>query len=440
MRDGADILAGYDLTPNALAAADVSAQAKKFMVNMNAATSVITTKSPYMVRTSFTVLQLNEALGTWAYKNGVRKAYTLVSDFGPGHDGEAAFQKGFKDAGGEIIGSARYPVANLDFTAFLQRAKDANPDGIYIWVPGGPQPAAIGKAIAERGIDKSKVKVMGQGELTYEDALKSMGDAGLGLITAFHYDFNHQSAKNKAFVAAYNAEFKRNPDMFSVGGYDGMHVIYEALKKTGGKTDGEALIDAAKGMNWESPRGPMMIDPGDPRRHPDRLHPPRREGGRRSSSTSSSTRSRTSRTRGRRGCRSRAAADATAAGGGDRDDHVDVRRPVRRLRLRHAAVPAVGRAVGDARDDELRQSRALHLRDDRRLRHRDADEQRWAGRSWPPCRCRFSRRPRSASCSSARCSTGSTARPTSTSACSPSGWCSSRSRPRPTSTAPSSSR
>ena len=261
VRDGATIIAGYDLTPNALAAADVSAQAKTFMVNMNAATSVITTKSPYMARTSFTVWMLNEELGKWAYKNGVRKTYTLVSDFGPGWDGEAAFIKGFKDAGGEIIGSARYPVANVDFTAFLQRAKDANPDGIYIWVPGGPQPGAIGKAIAERGIDKSKVKIMGQGELTYEDALKSMGDAGLGLITAFHYDFNHQSAKNKAFVAAYNAEFKRNPDMFSVGGYDGMHLIYEALKKTNGATDGDALIAAAKGMKWESPRGPMMIDP-----------------------------------------------------------------------------------------------------------------------------------------------------------------------------------
>jgi branched-chain amino acid transport system substrate-binding protein len=261
VRDGAHMLAGYDLTPNALAAADVSEQAKRFMVNMNAATSVITTKSPYMVRTSFTVYQLNEALGAWAYKNGVRKVYTLVSDFGPGHDGEAAFQKGFKDAGGEIIGSARYPTANLDFTAFLQRAKDANPDGIYIWVPGGPQPAAIGKAIAERGIDKNKVKVMGQGELTYEDALKSMGEAGLGLITAFHYDYNHQSAKNKEFVAAYNAEFKRNPDMFSVGGYDGMHVIYETLKKTNGNTDANAMIAAAKGLSWESPRGPMSIDP-----------------------------------------------------------------------------------------------------------------------------------------------------------------------------------
>jgi branched-chain amino acid transport system substrate-binding protein len=261
VRDGADILAGFDLTPNALAAADVSAQAKKFMVNMNAATSVITTKSPYMVRTSFTVWQLNESLGTWAYKSGLRKVYTLVSDFGPGHDGEAAFQKGFKDAGGEIVGSARYPVANQDFATFLQRAKDANPDGIYIWVPGGTQPAAIGKAIAERGIDPTKTKILGQGELTFEDSLKGMGDAGLGIITAFHYDYNHQSAKNKAFVTAYNAEFKRNPDMFSVGGYDGMHAIYEALKKTNGNADGEALINAVKGMKWESPRGPMSIDP-----------------------------------------------------------------------------------------------------------------------------------------------------------------------------------
>jgi branched-chain amino acid transport system substrate-binding protein len=261
VRDKVDMIAGFDLTPNALAAADVSAQAKKFMVNMNAATSIITTKSPYMVRTSFTVPQVNEALGTWAYKSGARKAYTLVSDFSPGHDGEGAFQRAFKEAGGEIIGSARYPVANQDFTAFLQRAKDLNPDVLYIWVPGGPQPAAIGKAVAERGIDLKKTKVLGQGELTFDEALKGMGDAGLGFITAFHYDHNHQSAKNRKFVTDYNAEFKRNPDMFSVGGYDGMHVIYEALKKTNGNTDGDALIAAAKGLKWESPRGPMSIDP-----------------------------------------------------------------------------------------------------------------------------------------------------------------------------------
>jgi branched-chain amino acid transport system substrate-binding protein len=231
------------------------------MVDMNAATSVIITKSPYMVRTSFTVWMANEELGKWAYKNGIRKAYTLVSDFGPGWDGEAAFSKGFKDAGGEIVGAVRYPTNNLDFTAFLQRAKDTNPDAIYIWVPGGTQPAAIGKAIAERGIDKNKIKILGQGELTFEESLKGMGDSGIGIITAFHYDYNHQSAMNKKFVADYNAAFKRNPDLFSVGGYDGMHVIYEALKKTNGDTDGDKLIAAAKGLKWESPRGPMMIDP-----------------------------------------------------------------------------------------------------------------------------------------------------------------------------------
>jgi branched-chain amino acid transport system substrate-binding protein len=261
VRDNVDMLAGFALTPNALAAGDVSAQAKKLMVNMNAATSIVTTKSPYMVRTSFTVPQLNETLGAWAYKNGIRKVYTMVSDFSPGHDGEAAFHKGFKDAGGEIVGSARYPVANQDFVAFVQRAKDSNAEAIYVWTPGGPQPAAIGKALAERGIDPGKTKILGQGELTSEDALKSMGDVAIGIITAFHYDFTHASAMNAAFVQAYKDAFGRNPDMFSVGAYDGMHVIYGAIKKSDGKTDGESLIAAAKGMQWESPRGMMSIDP-----------------------------------------------------------------------------------------------------------------------------------------------------------------------------------
>ena len=260
VRENVDLLAGFALTPNALAAADVSAQAKKFMVTMNAATAIITTKSPYMVRTSFTVPQLNETLGAWAYRNGIRTVYTMVSDFGPGHDGEAAFHTGFKDAGGEIVGASRYPVANQDFSAFVQRAKDSNAEAIYVWTPGGPQPAAIGKALAERGIDPRQRRVLGQGELTSEDALKSMGDAGIGIITAFHYDFNHASAMNEAFVRNYRDAFGRNPDMFSVGAYDGMHLIFEALKKTGGKTDGESLIAAAKGMQWESPRGVVSID------------------------------------------------------------------------------------------------------------------------------------------------------------------------------------
>ena len=262
VRDNVDMLAGFVLTPNALAAGDVSAEAKKFMVVMNAATAIITTKSPYMVRTSLTIPQLNESFGAWAVKKGgVKKAYTMVSDFGPGHDAETSFQRGFKEAGGEIVGSVRFPVASPDFSAFVQRAKDLNPEAIYVWVPGGTQPAAIGKTLAERGIDASKTKIFGQGELTEEESLKSMGDAALGIITVMHYDYNHDSALNKKFVAEFNADYKRNPNIYSIGGYDGMHLIYEALKKTGGKTDGDSLIAAAKGMKWESPRGPISIDP-----------------------------------------------------------------------------------------------------------------------------------------------------------------------------------
>ncbi len=261
VRDHADIIAGFALTPNALAAADVSAEAKKFMVVMNAATSIITTKSPYIVRTSTTTPQLNQTLGTWAAKHGIKTVYTMVSDYGPGIDAETAFHTGFKEGGGQIVGSVRFPVANPDFSAFVQRAKDANPDAIYIWIPGGAQPAAVGKALAERGIDPSKIKVLGQDALTFESALKSMGDVALGIITVSDYDFNHNSPLNHEFVKAYNDEFHRNPDIYSIGGYDGMHLIYEALKKTGGKADGDSLIEAAKGMSWESPRGPIKIDP-----------------------------------------------------------------------------------------------------------------------------------------------------------------------------------
>jgi branched-chain amino acid transport system substrate-binding protein len=262
VRDKVDILAGFVLTPNALAVADVSTEAKKFMVVMNAATSIITTKSPYMVRVSVTLPQLNETFGTWAYRSGIRKAYTMVSDYGPGHDAESSFQRGFKEAGGEIIGSVRFPVANPDFSAFVQRAKDLNPEAIFIFVPGGVQPAAIGKALAERGIDPKKTKVLGMGELTEDEARKTMGDASIGILTVYHYDHNHQSALNREFVKAFNAEYGgRNPNIYSIGGYDGMHLIYEVLKKTGGKTDAEALVAAAKGMAWESPRGPISIDP-----------------------------------------------------------------------------------------------------------------------------------------------------------------------------------
>jgi branched-chain amino acid transport system substrate-binding protein len=261
VRDHADILAGFALTPNALAAADVSAEAKTFMVVMNAATSIITVKSPYIARTSTTTPQLNQTFGTWAAKHGVKTAYTMVSDYGPGIDAESAFHLGFKEAGGEIVGSVRFPVANPDFSAFIQAAKDKNPDAIYIWIPGGAQPAAVGKALAERGIDPAKTKILGQDALAADTALQSMGDASIGIITAADYDYTHKSAMNQEFVKAFNDEFHRNPDFFAVGGYDGTHLIYAALEKAGGKADGDSLIAAAKGMSWESPRGPITIDP-----------------------------------------------------------------------------------------------------------------------------------------------------------------------------------
>lgn len=263
VRDQADILAGFALTPEALGAAEIADQAKKLLVVMNAATSVITEQSPYIVRTSVTIPQLNYALGKWAFEEaGVKQAYTLVSDYGPGHDAESSFSRGFTEAGGTILGSDRTPVANPDFSAYVQRVKDADPEAVYIFVPGGAQPAAIGKALVDRGLAPPDVKIFAQGELTHPEALESMGDTARGVITTYHYTLERDDPLNNEFVAAYReANNGRSPDLFSYGGYDGMHLIYEALKKTNGDASGDALIEAAKGMSWQSPRGPMSIDP-----------------------------------------------------------------------------------------------------------------------------------------------------------------------------------
>lgn len=263
VRDGADIIAGFALTPEALGAAPVAEEAQKLMVVMNAATSMVTEQSEYIVRTSVTIPQVNYALGKWAFEDGgVTQAYTLVSDYGPGHDAEKSFSAGFTEAGGKILGSDRTPVANPDFSAFVQRVKDANPEAVYIFVPGGAQPAAIGKALVDRGLAPPATKILAQGELTHPEALASMGETARGIITTFHYTLERDDPLNKEYVAGYTAANNgREPDLFSIGGYDGMHLIYEALKKTNGDTSGDALIAAAKGMSWQSPRGPMSIDP-----------------------------------------------------------------------------------------------------------------------------------------------------------------------------------
>ncbi|WP_157018896.1 ABC transporter substrate-binding protein [Mesorhizobium xinjiangense] len=263
VRDGVDILAGFALTPEALGAAEISKEAQKLMVVMNAATSIVTEQSPYAVRTSVTIPQLNYTFGKWAFEEGgVTQAYTLVADYGPGHDAESSFSKGFTEAGGKILGSDRTPVANPDFSAFVQRVKDSNPEAVYIFVPGGGQPAAIGKALVDRGLAPPDTKIFAQGELTHPEALESMGDTAKGIITTYHYTLERDDPLNAEFVAAYReANGDRAPDLFSIGGYDGMHLIYEALKKTGGDTSGDALVEAAKGMAWQSPRGPISIDP-----------------------------------------------------------------------------------------------------------------------------------------------------------------------------------
>lgn len=263
VRDGVDIIAGFALTPEALGAAPVADEAQKMMVVMNAATSIVTQQSPFIVRTSLTIPQVEYAFGRWASEEaGVRQAYTLVSDYGPGHDAETWFSRGFTEAGGEIVGSDRTPVANPDFSAFVQRVRDANPEAVFIFVPGGAQPAAIGKALADRGLAPPDTKIFAQGELTHPEALESMGDTARGIITTFHYTLERDDPVNNEFVDAYRAANNgRSPDLFSVGGYDGMHLIYEALKATDGDTSGDALVEAAKGMSWQSPRGPVSIDP-----------------------------------------------------------------------------------------------------------------------------------------------------------------------------------
>ena len=262
VRDKVDILAGFALTPNAFAAADVSKEAQKFMVVMNAATSKVVEASPYSVRTSLTTPQINDALGKWVYASGVRQVYTIATDYGPGHDAQGAFEKAFTGAGGKVVGSDRTPVANPDFSAYVQRVKDAKPEAVYVWVPGGVQPAAIGKALSERGLTPATTKIFGTGELTTEESLAAMGDLATGIITGMHYTTESNDPVNAAFVKGFKADNKgRNPNFFALGGYDGMQLIYKTIEATGGKTDGAALIGAAKGMKWTSPRGPVSIDP-----------------------------------------------------------------------------------------------------------------------------------------------------------------------------------
>ena len=259
VNDKVNVLAGFGLTPLALATAPIATQSKTPMVVMSAATSSITQASPYVIRTSFTLPQAAVAMGDWAPKNGIKKVVTLVSDYGPGIDAEKYFKERFVLNGGEVPESLRVPMRNPDFAPFLQKVRDIKPDALYVFLPSGIG-AALMKQFAERGLDKAGIKLIGTGDITDDDILNGMGDVALGVVTTQHYSASHNSAVNKKFVAAFEkANAGMRPNFMAVGGYDGMRVIYEAAKKTKGGS-GEALLEAMKGQLFESPRGPMFID------------------------------------------------------------------------------------------------------------------------------------------------------------------------------------
>jgi branched-chain amino acid transport system substrate-binding protein len=260
VNDKVSVIAGFGVTPAALAAAPLATEAKVVEVVMAAGTSIITERSPYIARTSFTLPQSSVIIADWAAKNGIKKVVSIVSDYAPGADAEKSFSERFKAAGGDVVEAIKVPLANPDFAPFLQRAADAKPDAIFVFVPSG-QGGTFMKQYAERGLDKAGIKLIGPGDVTDDDLLPGMGDAVIGAVTAHLYSADHDSPKNKAYVEAFKKANNFRPNFMSVGGYDGMHLIYEALKKTGGKADGDSLIAAMKGLAWESPRGPISIDP-----------------------------------------------------------------------------------------------------------------------------------------------------------------------------------
>src|SRR4051812_23217569 len=255
-----DVLAGMGITPSALAVAPLATQSKTPLVVMAAATSSITEASPFVVRTSFTLPQASVALADWAPKNNIKTVVSLVSDYGPGIDAEKFFNARMVNNGGKVIEALRVPMRNPDFAPFLQKVRDLKPDALFVFVPAGSG-AAVMKQFLERGLDKAGIKLLATGDVTDDEQLNEMGDGALGVVTTHHYSAAHPSAANKKFVDAFKKANKGlRPNFMAVGGYDGMRVIYEALKKTQGKGGGDALLAAMKGQLFESPRGPVYID------------------------------------------------------------------------------------------------------------------------------------------------------------------------------------
>jgi branched-chain amino acid transport system substrate-binding protein len=262
VNDRVDFLAGFGLTPNALAVAPLATEAKKPMIVMNAATSIITTRSPYIVRVSMTLPQVTAPLATWASRNGIREVYTLVSDYGPGIDAETQFKKTFTAAGGKIVGEVRTPPNNPEFAPFLQRIKDARPQAVFIFLPQGAQPVAVMKGFSERELDKAGVRLIATGDVTEDSLIETMGDAPLGVVTTHQYSVAHDSPQNRAFLKAYaEVDQSGRPNFMAVGAWDGMAAIYEVTRRLNGRIDGDQAMAILKGMKIDSPRGPISIDP-----------------------------------------------------------------------------------------------------------------------------------------------------------------------------------
>ncbi len=261
VNDKVHVLAGFGLTPLALATAPIATQSSTPMVVMAAATSSITEASPFIIRTSFTLPQAAVGIADWAPKNGIKNVVTLVSDYGPGIDAERFFKDRFLFNGGTVTDSLRVPLRNPDFAPFLQKVRDLKPDAMFVFVPSGAG-AAVMKQFTERGMDKAGIKLIGPGDVVDDDILNGMGDATLGTVTSHHYSAAHKSPTNQKFVDAFQkANNGLRPNFMAVGGYDGMRVIVEALKATkGGNGGGVGLLAAMKGQIFESPRGPMFID------------------------------------------------------------------------------------------------------------------------------------------------------------------------------------
>jgi branched-chain amino acid transport system substrate-binding protein len=263
VKEKVQYLAGFYFTPDAMAVTPILEQANTPLVIMNAATSAIVTKSPLVVRTSFTLWQTSMPIAKVAFDKGIKKVISVVSDYGPGVDAENAFKAGFEKQGGEIVEAIRMPLATNDFSPIMQRIKDSGAEGVFAFLPSGPPTLGFVKSYSENGLKAAGIQLFATGDLTQESDLPALGDAALGILTTYHYAVSHDSPENKAFVAAAGKALGNPAELTfpAVGAYDGMHVIYKMIEATGGKQDAEKAVEAVKGLSWMSPRGPVSIDP-----------------------------------------------------------------------------------------------------------------------------------------------------------------------------------